>query len=163
MIILLLGLVGSGKSTIGQLLAAKTGARFVEMDTLILDTLGVKSPGDVSRIAWEECQLEISKDLSVQDNLVIAASGNIVENSLNILYFKTHAPNVLIVYLETSTDTLTHRTVQNHGGDSQAVNAHLSDLLADRSVLYKRFADTVVSTDAKLPVDIADAILASSL
>lgn len=161
MITLILGLLGSGKSTVGQLLADKTSCKFVEMDTLVLQTLGVSKPHDVSPALWKECQLEVSKDLSVQEHLVIASSGNIVENDLNMLYFKTHAPKLKIVYLHTDLETLIARKTAETKEDPSQVRTHLKAQLQAREPLYRRFADVEIDTNSSSPEHIVSAILAS--
>lgn len=160
MTILLFGLLGSGKSTIGKLLALDLQGTCVEMDYLISQTLGGVKPQDVSEAHWKECQVEISKDLSVQRNLIIAASGNIVENDLNILYFREHAEDVCIVYLDATTETLLARTTGNDAAKARELRTHLEELRQKREGLYRTFADTVIATDGKTPRQIADAILA---
>lgn len=160
MTILLFGLLGSGKSTIGRLLALDLHGTCVEMDYLISQSLGGAKPQDVSDAKWKECQLEISKDLSVQSNLIIAASGNIVENDLNILYFREHADDLRIVYLEATTETLLARTTGNDAEKSRELRTHLEELRQKREGGYRTFADTTIVTDGKTPRQVADAILA---
>lgn len=158
MITLLFGVLGSGKSTVGQLLAKQTNARFVEMDTMIMQTMGISHPSDVSPAAWKECQIDISKDLSVQDNLVIATSGNIVENDLNILHFQNHCPDLRSVYLRTSLDTLVARTVSETQGNAHDVKKNLQEKITRREPLYTLFSQAIIDTDGKTPQQIVDAI-----
>ena len=151
---LLLGLIGSGKSTIGTILAQKTGARFVEMDTLVLQTLGVESPQNVSPALWKEVQLEVNKDLSTQDNLVIATSGNIVENDLNILYYKQHTESLRIIYLKAEIADLESRWQHS----TPLNQTTLTEWHTERTPLYERFADHIVSTSGKTPAQIVQEI-----
>lgn len=159
MITLLFGLLGSGKSTVGQLLAKHTNARFVEMDTVIADILGVSSPEEVSPMLWKECQLEICKDLSVQENIVIATSGNIVENDLNILYFKHHCQDLQNIYLQASLDALVSRTLLEKKQDKEHLIQYFTERLTDREPLYKQYADRIVPTDNHTPQQVVNTIL----
>lgn len=163
MTILLLGLLGSGKSTIGKLIANDLVASFVEMDYAISMALGGVKPQDVSEAEWKECQTEIAKDLSVQCHLVIAASGNMVENDLNFLYFKEHATGLHIVYLDATIETLLSRAVGNNETKEQEFRAHLLELHRRRDALNRSFADVIVSTDNKTPRQVADDILSALL
>ena len=163
MTLLLFGLLGSGKSTIGKLLAVDLHATFVEMDYAISQSLGGVKPQDVSDAEWKECQIEISKDLSVQRNLVIAASGNIVENDVNILYFREHSDDLHIIYLDATTETLLARGAGNDREKAKELASHLEDLRQKREVLYRTHADVTVVTDNKTPRQIADDVLTSIL
>ena len=158
MITLLFGLLGSGKSTVGQLLAKQTGARFIEMDTLIADTLGVKSPNEVSSVLWKECQLEICKDLSVQENIVVATSGNIVENDLNILYFQHHSTQLRIIYLKATLESLVSRTLLEKEDTRQHLEEYFSLTLKNREPLYMLYADAVFPNDTKTPQQVVNDI-----
>ena len=159
MTIVLFGLLGSGKSTIGKLIAHDLHHTFVEMDYLISHSLGDVRPQDVSDAVWKECQVEVSKDLSVQRDLVIAGSGNIVENDLNILYFRDHAEDLHIIYIDATTETLLARNAGNDAEKSRALRTHLEELRKKREGLYRFFADTVIETDNKTPRQIANEIL----
>lgn len=159
--ILLLGVYGSGKSTVGRLLAERTGRAFVEMDALIARTLGVSSPDNVPTVLWKECQIDVCKDLSVQENFVIAASGNIVENDINVLHFHTHSPNTRMVYLRTSAETLVARTVSESHGNLEDAKRDLHEKIDQRERLHLRFANMTIDTDGKNPLQIVDEILAS--
>lgn len=159
MTILLLGLLGSGKSTIGTLLADDLHATFVEMDYGISMALGGARPQDVSEAEWKECQTEVAKDLSVQRHLVIATSGNIVENDLNILYFKEHTEDLHIIYLDASIETLLNRAVGNDQGKAKSFHAHLLELHRRRDALNRSFSDLIIRTDHKTPRQVVDDIL----
>lgn len=158
MILLLLGTLGSGKSTIGSLVAADLRAIFIEMDHAISVAMGGVTPSDVRPSQWKECQIEISKDLSTQKNLVIAASGNIIENDINILYFLESGTPTQIIYLDTSIATLISR-VAGGNAERQLLKKHLEELHAKRDALYRKTANFIVQTDEKTPRQIADEIL----
>lgn len=157
--VLLLGVYGSGKSTVGKLLATDIHATFIEMDTLIHESAGIADPEAISPVYWKECQIDICKDLSVQEDLVIATSGNIVENDINLLHFRANDPETIAVYMHTELDSLVSRTVKERSGGGEEVRRSLEELLAAREPLYLRFADVVIRTDGKTPREIATEIL----
>ena len=118
MTILLLGLMGSGKSTIGKLLAEHFGYKFHEMDHLVLEQSGFNSVSEVyeHRMSlWKESELEVSKELSKKENLVIAASGGLSENQLNILYFQENCKHLEIVFLHVDIAKAEQRLLNSAG------------------------------------------------
>jgi shikimate kinase len=156
MTILLLGLLGSGKSTVGTILANETGSTFVEMDHLIVSGLHMP-PESIPEHLWKEYQLELSKDLSVQHNIIVAGSGNIVDNDLNILYFRVNNPSVKVVYLQTHPKTLCERISDPSARAKE--EKILQDLLDQRAPLYLKYADCIIDTDHSTPRDVALKIL----
>lgn len=154
--ILLLGLMGSGKTTIGKLLAKTLGCEFVEMDALVLQHSGFDSVQDVFELReslWQESELEVSKQLSNQQNsLVIACSGDIVENQLNIQYFRENSANMHVIYLQTTPETLAKRVIASHVEkltieQHDSVEKNIMELNVMRHDSYKKMADTVIKTD----------------
>lgn len=158
--ILLLGIYGSGKSSIGKIIAHDLNATFVEMDSLIFDATGAKDATKIPPSHWNLCQIDICRDLSTQDGLIIAASGNIIENNVNILLFQEHDPTTFIVYLKTDIETLLSRTI-NHVKQEKPhmVRERLQQLLQARESLYMRYADYIIDTSNQTPRALATTIL----
>lgn len=161
--ILLLGTIGSGKSTIGSRLAQLLGYRFVELDDVVLEHTGFTSINEVyehKASLWKECELEISKDISLDDNQVIACGGGFADNALNFLYFQEHNP-VYCVYLHTSPSTLSSRLLSNMDQERLAhleLTDKMSELYRKRDGLYRLYADTVSETDDRSVKDIVKEI-----
>jgi shikimate kinase len=94
--------MGSGKTTIGKLLAEHFNYEFHEMDHLVLNQSGFNSVSEVyeHRMSlWKESELEVCRQLSKKENQVIAASGGLSENQLNLLYFQENCKHLEIVFL----------------------------------------------------------------
>src|SRR5690606_36124861 len=91
MIILLTGLMGSGRTSIGSCLAAELNYDFVEIEDEVLKRTGFKHYEEAYNgklTKWKEAELVLSCELSEQDNMVIAASSTYIDNDLNIHYFR---------------------------------------------------------------------------
>jgi len=90
--IALIGFMGTGKTAVGQLLAKKLGSRFFELDLLIEQKAG-KSIPDIfqqdGETAFRELEIEVTKEISKDKNLVIACGGGIVLNKINIITINT--------------------------------------------------------------------------
>ncbi|MBR4990579.1 MAG: shikimate kinase [Oscillospiraceae bacterium] len=136
--IVLIGMPGCGKTTVGQLLAAKTGKPFADSDALIEELAGKPIPQifaqdgeDVFR-QWETKAL---KQLGKQSGLVIATGGGCVTREHNRSLLRQ---NGIVVWLKRDIDQLP--TV----GRPLSQTNPLSELYQIRKPLYKAFADLSV-------------------
>jgi len=86
--IILTGFMGTGKTTLGQLLAEKIGYEFIDTDTLIEQQTGES----ISKIfatqgekSFRQLETELVKKLAGKSGLVIATGGGLVLNPVNIM------------------------------------------------------------------------------
>jgi len=81
--IVLVGFMGTGKTTLGQLLSERTGMNFVDMDSVIEERTG-KSITDIfaqeGEAHFRKLERELVKELASQSGLVISTGGGIVLN-----------------------------------------------------------------------------------
>ena len=154
-IIYLIGPMGSGKSTIGRLLAQRAGLSFLDIDREIERRSGV-SLGWIFDKEGEEGfrqrETSLLRELSTQNSMVIATGGGSVVRQINQGIMKESG---FVVFLETSLKTQVERTSKDkrrpllqNGVDRAKV---LGDIYADRIQLYHQLADLTVNTDAGSP------------
>lgn len=153
--VLLFGIIGSGKSSIGQELAKRLGYKFIEMDKLIQINSGLKSNTE-DNILWKEVELNVSKDLSYENNCVIACPGGFLENELNISYFKQNS-DFKSVYLFAEEDVLVkriieRREIQGKETDEKIIKEKISELFIKRDSTYKYFSNTTINS-GKLSIE----------
>ena len=139
--IILVGMPGCGKSTMGKLLAEKCGKTFVDADAEIIRLAGKSIPeifsedGEETFRQWETKALE---SLGKQSGLVIATGGGCITRERN--YPLLHQ-NGVIVWLKRDLDSL-----PTEGRPLSQANS-LQDLYAVRAPLYNTFADIVVDNN----------------
>lgn len=161
--ILLIGMRGSGKSTIGKLLAKKIGLNFVETDELIEKLTGTKIIQFIRENGWEkfrDVESNIIERVSENDKTIISTGGGVVARNQNMLVLKK---NGYIIYLKANIKTLLCRV----GNDKTrpfltAVKTMKEDLektLSKRKSLYEKFADHTVITDDKSTDIIVDELV----
>ena len=102
----LIGLPGSGKSTIGRELAHELKYKFIDTDKLIEGKYGnisniFKEHGEAY---FRDVESEILKSLMCLDNVVISCGGGIVEREINKSYM-----NGIVVYLDASLKEINNR------------------------------------------------------
>ena len=158
--IVLIGFMGTGKTTIGRLLAKKTGMPLVDMDTLIEERAGKtinKIFADEGEPHFRNLEREMAKELASQENQVISTGGGIVLNPDNIAAFEQTGLTVcLIASPETVLERVKHDTTRPLlAGDKEA---QIIQLLETRKPLYEA-VDHQIDTNRLEPEAIADVII----
>jgi len=160
--IVLIGMRGSGKTTIGKLLAKRLSKQFIEMDELIVQRLGLSIPEIVSSYGWQkfrEVEAEITREAAGFDNVVNATGGGVVTREENIRELKQKGK---LVWLKAGLDTLLSRIGDDQSRPSLTGKSQREDMeavLAERSPIYERAADFIVDTEGKMPEEVAEAII----
>ena len=143
--IILIGMPGCGKSTIGKLLAEKTGKKFVDADKFIEETSGIPIPEIFSTFGeahFRKLETEALAQLGKQSGLVIATGGGCVTVSDN--YPSLHQ-NGKIIWLQRDIHTLPVE------GRPLSQREQLEAMYARRAPMYQAFADAIVdNNDAPL-------------
>lgn len=155
--IILVGFMGAGKSTIGRLLAERLGMPFVDIDEFI-KAQEHRSISQIFEEGGEEGfrQLERQAILEnlVGDDAVIALGGGAVESPAT----REALDSAFVVYLEIDFDEAVLRV----GDDSDRPvisNPNIRDIYLRRLPLYEGVADYAIPTAKRSPEEIVEAIL----
>ena len=150
--IILIGMPGSGKTTIGKLLAEKTGRTFVDTDEAIVRAAGRSIP-DIfhtdGETGFRQCETQVLKELCGQSALVIATGGGCVTQPCN--YPLLHQ-NGRIIWIRRETAALPTE------GRPLSQGADLAAMYQLRKPMYERFSDFAFANNST-PEITADAIL----
>lgn len=157
------GLMGSGKSTIGKLLASRLSLSFVDLDEMIVQAQGKSIPqifeqdGEAVFRALESQALE--EALKFQDS-VIATGGGVILSEHNRERMKDAGQ---VIWLDASPKTLAARIT----GDSNRPLLHDVDplekmiaLTSERNPLYEQVADLKIDTSILSDKEAVDKIAA---
>ena len=162
--LVLCGMMGAGKTTIGIKIAELTGRRWYDTDCLIVDKYGKIS--DIFEYYGEahfrKLETEIVKDLAKKDNLVISTGGGLVLKSENNAVLQE---NGKIIFLRASLETLAKRlhvdgTRPLLQTSAENLQDRLARLMKERMPVYEHVSDYVVDVDGKTPEQIAREIVA---
>lgn len=161
--LILCGMMGSGKTTVGIKIAQRTGKSFVDTDALIEERHG-KISDIFARFGEEyfrDLESEIVQELCRQDGLVISTGGGLVLRKKNVDALRQ---NGKIIFLRASLETLSNRLRADSTrpllqSETESITARISKLLTERTSIYEGAASCVVDVDKKSVDEIATEII----
>jgi shikimate kinase len=160
--IILIGPMGSGKSTIGQLLASRLKRDFFDSDYYIEEKTGVDIPR-IFDIEGEEGfrirETRALQELTSKDNIVLATGGGAVMREENRELLKKSG---FVIFLDTSVDQQMERLQHDKKRPLlQTANPRerLETLLHERKPVYLEMADLRIHTDGKFARKVAAEIV----
>ncbi len=160
--IVLCGMMGVGKTSVGIRIAELTRRRWFDTDIVISDRYGKISDlfEYYGEAHFRALETEIVKELSALDDLVISTGGGLVLKSENSELLKQ---NGKIVFMRASFETLLKRVRADETRpllkDMGKTAERLKELLDARTPVYEFVADTIVDTDGKSIDEIAREIV----
>ena len=151
--IVLVGPMGSGKTTVGRRLAHKLNQDFFDTDHEIIDKTGVTIDHifDIEgEEGFRERESKILENLCQMSNIILATGGGIVILTKNREILKNSG---LVVYLYSSVDQLLRRTAKSKTRplleNSTDRRKTITDLLEARDEYYREVASVVIDTTGK--------------
>jgi shikimate kinase len=163
--LILVGMMGAGKTTIGDLLADRLGWRSFDSDAQIIADTGRSVPelfaaeGEAAFRAEEERVL--TEALTGDEPVVVSAAGGVVLSPANRQLL---ARSGTVVWLRADPEVLARRVGDGAGrplldGDPASALAALDEV---RRPLYESVASLVVDVDACTPDEVVEQILAGT-
>lgn len=145
--VVLVGMPGCGKSTVGVILAKTLGMSFTDTDLLIC----AKEENTLQNIIeekglayFEKVENEVGESLKVR-NTVVATGGSMIMYEKAMAHLKEIAT---VVYIDVSLAELKRRLVNiKTRGIAFAEGETLDDIFSIRTPLYKKYADITVNAD----------------
>lgn len=162
--IVLIGYRGTGKSTVGKLLAARLGREVVSTDAEIVRRAQRTIPEIVAQEGWDyfrDLESDICRELATHDLLVIDTGGGAILRPQNVEALKK---NGTVFWLTASVETIVKRI----GGDNQRPSLtgtksfvdEIQDVLRERTPKYQAAADHAIATDDRSVDQLIEALLA---
>ena len=157
--IYLIGMMGSGKSTLGKSLSEKIQKPFIDLDSEIEKVAG-KSITEIFDIDGEEQFRKMeTKQLKQYSESIVACGGGIVLNDENREFINENGFTIL---LTASMEELSHRLSDSGNrpllADDNTEEA-LTKLWLERQLHYLNTADFTIETDGKNPKQLTEEIL----
>lgn len=145
-IILLIGMPGCGKSTIGKELSKKINYDFYDMDEYIekISNKTIKELFEINEDYFRDYETKACKELSNKKKVVISSGGGVIKREENINFFKEKA---IIIFID--------RSVENIASDLDIYSRpllkegvkKLYNLYTERYNLYNKYCDIKLVND----------------
>lgn len=147
--IVIIGMPGSGKTTIGALVAKSLNMKFIDMDTFIEkeENMSISEMFQMSENYFRNAETNCAKKLSEENSLVVSTGGGIVKRKENLEYFKH---NSIVVFLNRSLENIVSdidiktRPLLKENIDN------VYKLYNERIQLYKESCDFEISNDSSI-------------
>lgn len=158
--LVLIGMPGSGKSTVGVVLAKRTSHDFIDTDVVIqsVEHRSLQQIMDAEGyMKLREIEARVLQTLNLE-NHVISTGGSAVYSEEAMLHLKR---NGTVIYLDVSLDTLRSRiTDYETRGIAKRPDQSFDELFEERTRLYRRYADLTVKGDGMSQDDVCNHIIA---
>ncbi len=159
--IILIGFMGAGKTTVARFLSNKLKFSQIEIDDEIVKKSDEKSVSDIFKkhgeTKFRELELEVCRDLEFVSNIVISTGGGvgIDERKMDLLTQDTG----IVFFLKTELSTVKKRIGNDKNRPLFADIKKVEALFEKRKKQYAKFSDFEISTDEKLPEEVANEIV----
>lgn len=158
----LIGFMGSGKTTIGNILAEKLNFLFLDLDKIIEISENLKISEIFEKygeVYFRNIESSIVEKVYDNENCVFSCGGGVVLNEKNMEIIKK---NSTVIYLKANAKSIIERL---KGATDRPLllvkdkEKKIKDLMNARKELYVKYADLIVDTNNKIPSDIVNDIL----
>lgn len=151
--IVLIGPMGSGKTTVGRRLAEQLKIDFYDADHEIINKTGVSIDHifDVEgEQGFRKRESDVLEELTSMHNIVLATGGGAVLSEGNRLLLKKSGS---VIYLLSSVDQILRRTAKSKTRplleNSSDRRKTISDIIDSRDSLYREIATLIINTNGK--------------
>lgn len=147
--IVLIGMPGCGKSTIGKILAHKLNYKYIDSDCYIEEKSG-KSIEDLFKIGenhFREIESEVIREVSNEKMAVISTGGGVIKNSVNVELLRE---NGLVVFIDRPIENIASDINMSARPLLKEGTVRLYELYKERYELYKESCDIKIINDTSI-------------
>ncbi len=160
--IVLIGFMGSGKSSVGKELSSLLEMDYLDTDQLISERTGM-TINEIFEVQGEygfrKLEAEVIKDIHQRKNIIISCGGGVVLNPSNVELLKQ---NGKVIWLKASCSEVYSRLSGDSSRpllkDNMTVE-RISNILTERTPLYEATNDMTVDTEKKTVQEICKEII----
>ena len=146
--IVLIGMPGSGKTTLGKQLASRLGRTFVDADDFVVQLEG-KTIADMFAVSEEyfrDAETKAAQELAKRRGLVVACGGGVIKRDVNIKILKRTG---VVIFLDRSPDDIVTDVDVASRPLLKDGKQKVYDLYDERIALYWAAADYTIVNDKK--------------
>ena len=162
--LVLIGYRGTGKTTIGKIMAKRLGMEIVSTDELIVQHAGKKSiPEIVESSGWDafrDIESAVIREVAAGDNLIIDAGGGVIIRPQNVEQLrKTGVIFWLTAQIHAIAERIRGDTERPSLTGDKSFIEEIEEVLKQREPLYRAAAHHVIDTEKGSPNKTADEIM----
>lgn len=161
--LILIGMRGSGKTTVSKILSGKLGKKVIEVDEVIAGKENITIRDIIAKYSWNyfrKKEAQAVSALAKESGKIISTGGGIITNTKNIQVLKD---NGFLILLNASIETLVKRQGNNKERprltNAKNLKEEIAEIMKQRQKLYKKTADVIIDTDGKNPKQVAEEII----
>lgn len=158
----LIGFMGSGKSTVGEILAGKLRFIFIDLDRII-ELSEEREIRDIFKRDGEkyfrESETKVTRKIYKNKKCVFACGGGIVKRKENMHIIKN---NSIVIYLNITARSALDRLRDDKNRpliDVENKKEVIEKMIKERDILYRKYADIVVNNDKNDPEQTSNEII----
>ena len=147
--VVIIGMPGCGKTTVGKILGEELSLEFVDMDEYIEETTGktISQIFENGEDYFRDIETKACEELIKRDNILISTGGGVIKKPINMEILKNDS---IVIFLD--------RPVENILGDVDVSQRpllkdgkeKLLKLYDERYELYKKYADKIIVNDCNI-------------
>jgi len=161
--LILIGYRGTGKSTIGKMLAAQLKLKYVCLDDEIAELAGKSIPEIVEKYSWDhfrDLEEQVVKVSTARDGQLLDTGGGVITRSSNIHRLRE---NGTVCLLTATVEEILDRIGSDQGRPSltgsKSFTDEVAEVLAEREPLYRQAAHFVVDTSGVSPREVVKKVV----
>ena len=163
--IILIGMSGSGKTTVGEFVSKKLNMKFMDTDDIIVFNRDMTIECIFNKYGekyFRNLEKKVIKEISLKNNIVISTGGGVVLNKANmdalrekgIVFFLKARMDTLVKNIENSFQT--HRPLLKN---NNKLDYTIKEIYKEREKLYFNNADYIIKIDNKSVEEIGHEII----
>ncbi|XBI59600.1 shikimate kinase 3, chloroplastic [Aegilops tauschii subsp. strangulata] len=153
----LVGMMGSGKTTVGKIIAEVLGYSFFDSDKLVEQSVGIPSVAEIFQVHSEaffrDNESEVLRDLSSMHRLIVATGGGAVIRPINWSYMRKG----LTIWLDVPLDALARRIAAVGTASRPLLHQESGDpyakAYAKLTALFEQRMDSYANADARVSLE----------
>ena len=144
--IILIGMMGCGKSTIGKVLSKKIKYNFVDMDSYIekISKQSIKELFEVSEDNFRNWESKACEQLSEKKCLIRACGGGVIKREINMSFLKR---NGIVIYLDRNIESILNDIDTRRRPLLANGTEVLYKLKEEREALYIKYSDYIIKNN----------------
>ncbi len=160
--IVLIGFMGTGKTTVGKVLAEELDREFIDTDDYIELWVGMSIKNIFEKkgeAEFRKLEAELCKKFANPASKIISTGGGMIRNAQNMNLLKQGGK---VFYLKSTPERIAYNLRYDTTRPLLAVEdkeAKIRQLLAERTPLYQKYADYTIDTENKTVREMAEKII----